>query len=111
MVKYNSEHLNHTFHALADPTRRLILQQVAEQEMSVNSIAQEHDMSLAAISKHLKVLDHAGLISRKKEGRTYWCRLNTAPLLEAQNLIEHYRTFWNTRLDELDDYLTRRETQ
>lgn len=109
MVEYSSEQLNKTFHALSDPTRRLILQQVGREALTVNDIARQHDMSLAAVSKHLQVLDRAGLISRRKEGRMQWCRLNAGPLAHAHDVIETYRRFWNERLDELDNYLAGRE--
>ncbi len=98
--------LSLTFSALSDPTRRAILARLAEQgETSVNELAAPFKMSQPAISKHLKVLEKAGLISRGKEAQWRPCRLETAPLQQATNWCEQYRQLWETQLDRLDDYL------
>lgn len=100
-----SEQLNATFSALADPTRRAILARLASGEASVQELAQPFDMSLPAISKHLKVLERAGLIARGREAQWRPCRLQAAPLKEASDWIEQYRRFWEESFDRLDDYL------
>jgi DNA-binding transcriptional ArsR family regulator len=100
-----SQHLNATFAALADPTRRAILMRLASGESSVKELAEPFKMSLPAISKHLKVLEHAGLIARSREAQWRPCRLQPAPLKEAADWVEQYRQFWEQRLDRLEDYL------
>ncbi len=98
--------LDTTFHALADSTRRSILLRLSEQELTVNEIAEPYNMSLAAVSKHLKVLEKSNLIEKEKIGRSYTCRMNYEPLNEVQELIEKYKVFWKARLDELDTFIT-----
>jgi len=105
MVKYSDAHLDTTFHALADPTRRGILAQLALGEASVGELAAPYDMSLPAISKHLKVLEGAGFLTREKDGRVHRCRLEPAPMKEAADWIDQYRRFWEGQLDRLADYL------
>lgn len=105
MVEYNSEILDSTFHALADSTRRDILIRLAKEEYTVNEIAEPYDITLAAVSKHLKVLEEANLVVRKKEGRTYRCRMNYEPLIPVSELIKKYREFWEMRLDELEKFI------
>ena len=100
-----SEQLNATFSALADPTRRAILARLAAGEASVNALAEPFDMSLPAVTKHLKVLQRAGLISQSRNAQQRTCKLVAAPLQEAVNWIEQYRQFWEQRLDQLDAYL------
>lgn len=100
-----SERLNATFAALADPTRRAILARLSGGEASVQELAKPFDMSLPAISKHLKVLERAGLIARGREAQWRPCRLEAAPLKEAADWIENYRQFWEESFDKLDDYL------
>ncbi len=100
-----ANHLNATFAALADPTRRAILARLASGEASVMELAEPFDMSLPAISKHLKVLEGAGLITRTREAQWRPCRLQSAPLKEASDWIEQYRQFWEESFDRLDDYL------
>jgi DNA-binding transcriptional ArsR family regulator len=97
--------LDSTFAALADPTRRAILGRLAAGEATVLELAQPHDMSLPAISKHLKVLERAGLISRGRDAQKRPCRLEAAPLEEAQAFVEQLRREWEERFDRLDDYL------
>jgi DNA-binding transcriptional ArsR family regulator len=100
------DHLNATFLALADPTRRAILARLAEGEASVNELAAPFDMSQPAISKHLKVLERAGLISRGRDAQRRPCRLETAPLAAAQACIERYRARWDATFARLDALLT-----
>lgn len=97
--------LNTTFRALADPTRRAILARLASGEASVTALAEPFAMSLPAISKHLKVLERAGLIARGREAQWRPCRLDARPLKGAADWLEHYRRFWEESLDRLDDYL------
>jgi DNA-binding transcriptional ArsR family regulator len=94
-----------TFSALADPTRRAILARLASGEATVTELAEPFEMSLPAVSKHLKVLQRAGLIARGREAQWRPCRLETAPLHDAADWIEHYRHFWEESLDRLDAYL------
>ena len=97
--------LSATFAALADPTRRAILARLATGEAPVSALAEPFDMSLPAISKHLKVLERAGLIARGREAQWRPCRLEARPLKAAFNWLEHYRRFWEQSLDRLDAYL------
>jgi DNA-binding transcriptional ArsR family regulator len=99
--------LNTTFTALADPTRRAILARLAAGERSVSDLAKPFDMSLPAISKHLKVLERAGLIVRRRDAQRRPCRLQAEPLKEAARWIEDYRHLWEERLDRLEAYLDR----
>jgi DNA-binding transcriptional ArsR family regulator len=100
-----SDCLSITFAALADPTRRAILARLAGGEASVNEIAAPFSMSLPGISKHLKVLERAGLITRSRDAQWRPCRFNAAPLKKAATWIDEYRRFWEERLDRLDEYL------
>jgi DNA-binding transcriptional ArsR family regulator len=97
--------LNATFAALADPTRRAILARLAFGEKSVTELAKPFKMTLPAISKHLKVLEKAGLIQRGREAQWRPCRLRAGPLKKASDWIEQYRRFWEESLDRLGDYL------
>ena len=97
--------LSTTFSALADPTRRAILARLASGEATVTELAEPFEMSLPAVSKHLKVLQRAGLIARGREAQWRPCRLEAAPLQDAADWIEHYRRFWEESLDRLDEYL------
>jgi DNA-binding transcriptional ArsR family regulator len=101
----DADRLSTTFAALSDPTRRAILARLASGETSVTELAQPFDMSLPAISKHLKVLERAGLIARGREAQWRPCRLEAAPLKDAADWIEHYRQFWEASFDRLDAYL------
>ncbi len=98
-------HLNTTFAALADPTRRAILARLASGETSVTELAEPFEMSMPAISKHLKVLQRAGLIARGREAQWRPCRLEAGPLKAVADWVEHYRHFWEQSFDRLDDYL------
>ena len=100
-----ADRLSATFAALADPTRRAILARVATGEISVSELARPFDMSLPAISKHLKVLERAGLIARGREAQWRPCRLKAEPLKDAARWIDGYRQHWEHRLDRLDAYL------
>ena len=97
--------LSTTFAALADPTRRAILARLALGEASVTELARPFEMSLPAVSKHLKVLERAGLIARSREAQWRPCRLEASPLKDAAGWLEHYRRFWEESLDRLEDYL------
>ena len=97
--------LSVVFGALADPTRRAILARLAEGEATVNQLAEPFDLSLPAVSKHLKVLERAGLISRGREAQWRPCRLEAAPLGNVAEWLETYRRFWEEQFDRLDDYL------
>ncbi|MDZ8183871.1 MAG: metalloregulator ArsR/SmtB family transcription factor [Nostoc sp. ChiSLP02] len=101
----STDRLSITFAALADPTRRAILAHLAKGEASVTELAQPFKMSLPAISKHLKVLERAGLIARGREAQWRPCRLEAEPLKNAADWIEQYRQFWEQNLDRLDEYL------
>jgi DNA-binding transcriptional ArsR family regulator len=106
MVKYNApDPLSETFAALADPTRRAILARLALGETSVTELAAPFEMSMPAVSKHLKVLERAGLIARGREAQWRPCRLQAAPLRDVSGWVEHYRRFWEQSLDRLDDYI------
>ncbi|MFT3784430.1 MAG: metalloregulator ArsR/SmtB family transcription factor [Nibricoccus sp.] len=100
------ERLNLTFAALADPTRRAILGRLSLGETSVGELAAPHDMSLPAISKHLRVLERSGLIERGRDAQWRPCRIKAKPLKEAIDWLEHYRRHWEESLDRLDEYLT-----
>ncbi|HTW58155.1 MAG TPA: metalloregulator ArsR/SmtB family transcription factor [Terriglobales bacterium] len=100
-----TDRLSETFGALADPTRRAILARLASGEASVTDLAAPFDMSMPAISKHLKVLERAGLIARGREAQWRPCRLQAAPLQDVAGWVEHYRRFWEQSFDRLDDYL------
>lgn len=100
-----SDRLTATFSALADPTRRAILARLAQGETSVGELAEPFDMSLPAISKHLKVLERAGLIARGRDAQRRPCRLAAAPLHEISDWVATYQRFWEQRLDRLEAYL------
>jgi len=99
------DRLSATFSALADPTRRAILARLASGETSVTELAEPFAMSMPAISKHLKVLEHAGLIARSREAQWRPCRLEAGPLKDIAGWVEHYRRFWEDSFDRLDLYL------
>jgi DNA-binding transcriptional ArsR family regulator len=97
--------LSSTFAALADPTRRAILARLASGEASVTELAEPFDMSMPAISKHLKVLERAGVISRGRDAQWRPCRLSAAPLRDVAEWVGNYRRFWEASFNRLDDYL------
>lgn len=99
------DHLNSTFAALSDPTRRAIIARLASGEASVTELAGPFKMTLPAVSKHLKVLQRAGLITRGRHAQWRPCKLQAAPLKEAADWVERYRRFWEESFDRLDEYL------
>jgi DNA-binding transcriptional ArsR family regulator len=105
MVKYSSKTLNRTFAALADPTRRRILAHLARGDQRVTHLARPHAMSLPAVSKHLRVLERAGLLRRRCYGRVHEMQLEARPLRQAAAWVEEYRKFWEGSLDRLAEYL------
>jgi DNA-binding transcriptional ArsR family regulator len=100
-----ADHLSATFAALADPTRRAILARLARGETSVSELAQPFEMSLPAVSKHLKVLERAGLIVRSRQAQWRPCRIQPDALKEVDAWLQNYRQFWEQSFDRLDDYL------
>ncbi|HZO80494.1 MAG TPA: metalloregulator ArsR/SmtB family transcription factor [Candidatus Binataceae bacterium] len=106
-----SDSLSATFAALADPTRRAILARLASGEASVTELAEPFAMSLPAVSKHLKVLERAGLIARGREAQWRPCRLEAAPLKDVSDWLEHYSRFWEESLDRLAEYLNEMQTE
>jgi DNA-binding transcriptional ArsR family regulator len=106
MVEYSTDRLDVTFHALVNPIRRAILVRLAQnKQATVLAIAKHFDISLNGVSKHLKVLEQAGLIQRTIQGRTHYCSLNHAPLAEAEAWIADQRQFWLARLAALESFL------
>jgi DNA-binding transcriptional ArsR family regulator len=105
MVKYPSKTLDRTFAALADPTRRRILARLANGDQCVTRLARPYAMSLPAISKHLRVLEKAGLLRRRRYGRVHEMQLEAGPLKQAAQWVEEYRKFWEASLDRLAAYL------
>lgn len=97
--------LDNVFHALANPTRRAMLRSLSRGETSIGELAAPYRMSLAAASKHVKVLERAGLLQRIVQGRTHLCRIAPAPLAQAEQWLRFYEGFWSTRLDALDQAL------
>jgi DNA-binding transcriptional ArsR family regulator len=105
-----SDTLSNTLSALADPTRRAILARLADGEATVNELAEPFDMTLAAVSKHIKVLEQAGLVRRGKQAQFRPCALDAAPLRDVAAYAETYRSFWEQNLDRLDAYLKHLQT-
>jgi DNA-binding transcriptional ArsR family regulator len=105
MVELQAPRLNTVFHALGDATRRQMLRQLSDGERTVGQLAQPFAISLAAASKHIKVLENAGLIRREVRGRTHLCRLDPGPLANAQEWLSFYERFWTGRLDVLERLL------
>jgi len=100
-----TDHLSVTFTALADPTRRAILARLAQGEATVTELAEPFTLRLPTVSKHLKVLQRAGLITQGRKAQWRPCRLEAAPLKEVADWVEHYRRFWEQSFDRLDEYL------
>ncbi len=111
MVKYSSATLNRTFAALSDPTRRRILAHLARGDKCVTHLARPHSMSLPAVSKHLRVLEKAGLLRRRRYGRVHEMQLEAKPLKQAAQWVEEYRKFWEGSLDRLAEYLEKTAKQ
>lgn len=107
MVNYKEQQLSQVFSALSDSTRRAMLRRLAEEELSVTDLSEPFSITKSAITKHLKVLENAGLIGRTIEGRVHRCRLETTPLVEISKWMNFYEKFWNNKLDALDTYLTK----
>lgn len=107
----STDQLSATFAALADPTRRAILARLASGELSVTELAEPFEMSMPAVSKHLRVLERAGLIARRREAQWRRCRIDAGPLKDVANWTEHYRHLWEARLDRLDQYLQHMTTK
>ncbi|NJN59344.1 MAG: winged helix-turn-helix transcriptional regulator [Leptolyngbyaceae cyanobacterium SL_5_9] len=107
----STDQLSITFAALADPTRRAILAHLAHGEASVTELAKPFEMSLPAISKHLKVLERARLVTRGREAQWRPCQLNAAPLKDVEHWLDQYRQFWQASFDRLDDYLHELQSQ
>ena len=109
MVEYGSKILDRTFGALADPTRRRILARLRKGEGCVTDLARPYAISLAAVSKHLMVLEKAGLVKRRRDGRVHSLRLEAQPMQEAQAWINRYREFWEGNVDRFEKYLDKLE--
>jgi len=105
MVKYNDRQLDDVFGALADPTRRKIIQRLEKGPTRVTEMASHFRISLPAVSKHLRVLENAGLLKREREGRVHRISLDAKRMKTAMQWLEHYRVFWESRLDSLSDFL------
>lgn len=105
MVEYSADNLDSVFHALSDPTRRAMLMRLAGGERKVGELAEPFDISLAAASKHIKVLESAGLVQREVQGRVHMCRLDVRPMHAGLEWMRHYEKFWTERLDVLEALL------
>jgi DNA-binding transcriptional ArsR family regulator len=105
MVEQQTAKLDAVFHALSDPTRRAILQRLAQGERSIGELASPFHMTFAGASKHIKALEKAGLVRRRVDGRTHLCRLEPKHLAEAYDWLGHYERFWTLRLDDLEHEL------
>jgi len=105
MVKCSPQMLNRTFAALSDPTRRRMLEHLAQGDLCVTDLARPYSMSLPAVSKHLRVLENAGLVRRRRTGRVHSLKLEAAPMQQASQWIGEYRKFWEGSLDRLEEYL------
>ena len=111
MVELHTPQLNQIFHALGDATRRRMIHDLADGERTVSQLAEPFAMSLAAASKHIKVLERAGLVVRGREAQYRPCALDAGPLEEVSSWAEQYRPIWESRFDRMDDYLTQLRTQ
>lgn len=111
MVEQQTSALDRVFHALSDRTRRAMLHRLGEGETSVSDLAAPHAMSLAGASKHIRVLEEAGLVRRRIEGRVHICRLQAERLKQADAWLKHYEQFWNDRLDALETLLRQEDEQ
>ena len=111
MVNNQSHNLDAVFHALSDPTRRAMVRQLAERERTVSDLASPYDMSLAAASKHIRVLERANLIERTVRGRTHICKLNPKGLSRVHNWLSYYERFWTQKLDALETLLAEEDNK
>lgn len=107
MASRSDDSLDLVFHALSDTTRRKMLKMLARGDRRVTDLAEPHAMSLPAISKHIKVLERAGLVKRLRQGSAHMVQLRTPPLKRAAKWLEFYRQFWSTQLEDLEAFLTR----
>jgi DNA-binding transcriptional ArsR family regulator len=103
------DRLDSAFHALASSTRRSIMRELSQSGRTVGELAGPHEMSLAAVAKHIDVLERAGLVTRERQGRTTFCRLNPEALRAATEVLDYYKSFWSDQLDSLNDYLRSRK--
>jgi DNA-binding transcriptional ArsR family regulator len=110
MVIFANPQLDQVYGAIADPTRRAILGLLSRGEVNVGSLADQFPISLNGVSKHVKVLERAGLVERSVRGREHWLRLQPEPLREAARWLDHYRAFWDSRLDALETLLLRQQS-
>jgi DNA-binding transcriptional ArsR family regulator len=108
MPAADTPQLNQVYGAIADPTRRAILGMLVGGEVTVGRLAEQFPISFNGVSKHVKVLEQAGLVQRRVSGREHWLRLRPAPLRDASRWLEHYREFWDTRLDAMEEFLVGR---
>jgi DNA-binding transcriptional ArsR family regulator len=111
MVYLSEATLDQTFSAVSHPTRRAILARLAQGEASITELAQPFGMSFPAISKHLRVLEQAGLLHQRKLGRTHYCRLEAKPMRDAAAWLAFYQRFWDAQLQSLDDYLSQEKLE
>jgi DNA-binding transcriptional ArsR family regulator len=109
MVDDQATPLDSVFHALASGTRRSILQELAASDRTVGELAEPYSISLAAVAKHIDVLERAGLVAKQRQGRNTLCHLNPNALAEATRMLDYYRSFWSDQLDSLQSYLLHRE--
>jgi DNA-binding transcriptional ArsR family regulator len=109
MSQPDARRLDQVYGAIADPTRRAILGMLAGGDVNVGTLAGRFPISFNGVSKHIKVLEQAGLVRRRVRGREHWLRLRPAPLRDATRWLEHYRRFWDTRLDALENFLLRQK--
>ena len=110
MNRSPSRHLDRVYGAIADPTRRAILGMLTGGDVNVGTLAGRFPISFNGVSKHIKVLEQAGLVRRSVHGREHWIQLRPSPLRDASRWLEHYREFWDTRLDALETFLVRPAT-
>ena len=109
MVRISEQQLDRVYGAIADPTRRAILSVLAGGEQRVGGLADRFSISFNGVSKHVKVLERAGLVQRRIQGRQHWLRLRPQPLRQAAHWLEHYRAFWDNRLEALEAFLVREQ--
>ncbi len=110
MVNNKEQQLSQIFSALSDPTRRTMLLRLAEDDMSIADLSKPFDMTKSAVTKHIKILENAGLLGRTIEGRVHRCRLKPKPLAAVSEWVTFYEKFWNKKLDALDKFLTENKT-
>ena len=111
MVSYQTAALDSVFHALADPTRRAMLRRLSSGERHIGELAAPFKMSFAAASKHVRVLESAGLVRRRVEGRRHICRIDASPLAAADRWLQYYERFWTSRLDILEQLLRNEQNE